>query len=56
MTKAKNCDAVIVNYTGRLDDGTIFDSSVGKNPFQFITGFSTPNRPHQNHQKESKFF
>jgi peptidylprolyl isomerase len=38
MKKAKNGDAVIVNYIGRLDDGTIFDSSVGKDPFQFIIG------------------
>ena len=38
MKKAKNGDAVIVNYTGRLDDGTIFDTSVGKNPFKFIIG------------------
>jgi len=38
MKKAKNGDAVIVNYTGSLDDGTIFDTSVGKDPFQFIIG------------------
>ena len=38
MKKAKNGDTVIVNYTGSLDDGTIFDSSVGKDPFQFTIG------------------
>ena len=38
MKKAKSGDTVKVNYTGRLDDGTIFDTSVGKDPFQFIIG------------------
>ena len=38
MKKAKNGDTVIVNYTGSLDDGTIFDTSVGKDPFQFTIG------------------
>ena len=31
--------AVAVHYTGRLDDGTVFDSSVSRGvPFQFILG------------------
>lgn len=38
MKKAQNGDMVKVHYTGRLDDGTIFDSSEGKDPFQFIIG------------------
>jgi FKBP-type peptidyl-prolyl cis-trans isomerase len=31
-------DAVAVDYTGALEDGTEFDSSVGKEPFQFQLG------------------
>jgi len=36
--KAKVGDEVKVNYTGRLKDGTIFDSSVGKEPLDFNVG------------------
>lgn len=28
----------VVNYTGRLEDGQVFDSSEGKTPFQFLVG------------------
>lgn len=38
MKKAKNGDTVKVHYTGKLDDGTIFDSSKGKDPLQFKIG------------------
>lgn len=31
-------DLVTVNYTGRLGDGTIFDTSVGKTPYSFTLG------------------
>lgn len=31
-------DTVTVNYTGKLQDGTVFDTSVGKAPFQFTVG------------------
>lgn len=27
-----------VNYTGKLENGTVFDSSVGKQPFEFVLG------------------
>lgn len=48
MKKVQNGDTVIVNYTGRLEDGTIFDSSLneGREPLtstlgqgQLIAGF-----------------
>jgi peptidylprolyl isomerase len=48
MLKAKQGDNVKVHYTGRLKDGTIFDSSEGKEPLgfqigagQMIKGFDT---------------
>lgn len=31
-------DTLTVNYTGKLADGTVFDTSVGKTPFQFVLG------------------
>ena len=35
---AQNGDTLVVNYTGRLADGAVFDSSVGKTPFEFVLG------------------
>lgn len=34
----KNGDKVKVEYTGSLDDGSVFDSSVGKEPLVFVAG------------------
>lgn len=31
-------DTVTVHYTGRLQNGTVFDTSVGKSPFSFQLG------------------
>lgn len=38
MTQAKSGDTVRVHYTGKLDDGTIFDSSAGSDPIEFVLG------------------
>lgn len=38
MTEANNGDTVKVNYTGKLDDGTVFDTSEEKGPIEFKLG------------------
>ena len=38
MTQAKAGDNVKVHYTGKLDDGTVFDTSVEREPLQFSLG------------------
>ncbi len=38
MAKAKNGDTVKVHYTGRLTDGTEFDSSTSSEPLEFTLG------------------
>nr|WP_305082391.1 peptidylprolyl isomerase [Oculatella sp. LEGE 06141] len=38
MTQAKQGDTVTVHYTGKLDDGTVFDSSANRDPLQFSIG------------------
>lgn len=40
MAQAKVGDMVSVNYTGKLGDGTVFDSSDGHEPLQFEIGTS----------------
>lgn len=38
MPNARSGDTVHVHYTGRLDDGSIFDASEGRDPLAFTLG------------------
>ena len=38
MAQAKNNDIVKVHYTGKLNDGTVFDSSKERDPLRFQLG------------------
>lgn len=38
MSQAKSGDTVLVHYTGTLEDGSEFDSSVGHEPLRFMIG------------------
>jgi len=38
MVQAKQGDTVKVHYTGKLEDGTVFDSSVNREPLEFSIG------------------
>ncbi|MGH1368353.1 MAG: FKBP-type peptidyl-prolyl cis-trans isomerase [Maritimibacter sp.] len=38
MTEVKAGDTVQIHYTGTLNDGTVFDSSEGRDPLQFTVG------------------
>lgn len=38
MTEAQTGNTVKVHYTGKLEDGTVFDSSVGGEPLSFAIG------------------
>lgn len=38
MAQAQLGDSVKVHYTGKLDDGTVFDSTAARDPLQFSLG------------------
>lgn len=38
MSQAKKGDSVQIHYTGTLEDGTVFDSSAGRDPLGFTLG------------------
>lgn len=38
MSEAKLGDTVRIHYTGTLDDGTLFDSTIGHEPMEFKLG------------------
>jgi peptidylprolyl isomerase len=38
MAEAKKGDSVKIHYTGKLTDGTVFDSSAGRDPLGFTIG------------------
>jgi FKBP-type peptidyl-prolyl cis-trans isomerase 2 len=38
MAQAKQGDTVNIHYTGKLGDGTVFDTSLNRHPLQFTIG------------------
>jgi len=38
MAQAKHGDTVKIHYTGKLEDGIVFDTSIGREPLQFKIG------------------
>jgi peptidylprolyl isomerase len=38
QTTEKQGDTVAVHYTGKLDDGSVFDTSKNRDPLQFVVG------------------
>ncbi len=38
MAQAKQGDTVKIHYTGKLEDGSVFDTSIDRDPLQFTIG------------------
>lgn len=38
MRRVKEGDSVVISYIGRLEDGTVFDSTEDRNPLEFTVG------------------
>lgn len=38
MSEVQNGDSVKVHYTGRFEDGDVFDTSSGRDPLSFVAG------------------
>ncbi|MDI6801929.1 MAG: peptidylprolyl isomerase [Thermodesulfovibrionales bacterium] len=38
MTTVTDGNTIVIHYTGKLEDGTVFDSSEGGNPLEFVVG------------------
>lgn len=38
MQRVKGGDTVVISYIGRLEDGTVFDSTEDRNPLEFTVG------------------
>ncbi|MEA1945016.1 MAG: peptidylprolyl isomerase [Euryarchaeota archaeon] len=38
MTQVEDGDTVMVHYTGKLEDGTVFDTTANRDPLQFRIG------------------
>lgn len=38
MTDIKDGDTVRIHYTGKMTDGSVFDSSEGRDPLEFVVG------------------
>ena len=38
MVKVKHGDTVKIHYTGKFEDGRVFDTSVGREPLEFTVG------------------
>ncbi len=38
MERVKSSDTIKVNYAGKLEDGIVFDTTVGHKPLEFMVG------------------